>query len=263
MKIFIGGNCASEAIFNLLDPSAFSEAEFEAHTVKALACAYPEYYCIAFRADFSFENQVRRSDLALVHKSFSHWFIVEVELLSHSLMGHVVPQVRCFRYGDPLSSSASLLCDTIPQMDYSRAVSFLQFIPRSVLVVVNRASTEWRSCFRGLDVQMLTLSVYRRSDGQIAHELDGGLLVVKENLGFFRYSAIDRSLRLPLTLADLEDRIQIEDPFGVTGSWIVSRTEEAVWLTKEMGDPGLPHNEMLQILRTANGGLKLSLTSLF
>lgn len=261
MKIFIGGDCASETIFNLLDPSAFSEAEFEAHTVKALACAYPEYHCIAFRADFSFENQVRRSDLALVHKSFSHWFIVEVELLSHSLMGHVVPQLRCFRYGDPLSSSANLLCDAIPQMDYSRAVSFLQFVPRSVLVVVNRASTEWRSCFRGLDVQMLTLSVYRRGDGQIAHELDGGLLVVKENLGFFRYSAIDRSLRLPLTFADLEERIQIEDPFGVMGSWIVSRTEEAVWLTKEMGDPGLPHNELLQILRTANGSLKLSLTS--
>ena len=140
-------------------------------------------------------------------------------------------------------------------------MAFLQFIPRSVLVVVNRASTEWRSCFRGLDIQMLTLSVYRRNDGQIAHELDGGLLVVKENLGFFRYSAIDRSLRLPLTLPDFDDRIQIEDPFGISGSWIVTRTEDAIWLTKETGDPGLPHNEMLQILRTASGGLKLSLTS--
>jgi hypothetical protein len=262
MRIFIGGNCASEAVFNLLDPSAFSEAGFEAHAVMALACAYPEYHCIAFRADFSFENQVRRSDLALVHKSFSHWFIVEVELLSHSLTGHVVPQLRCFRYGEPLSSSAGLLSDAIPQMDYSRAVSFLQFIPRSVAVIVNRSSTEWRSCFKGLDVQMLTLSVYRRNDGQIAHEIEGSLLVVKENLGFFRYSAIDRSLRLPPMLTDIGGRVLIEDPFGVTGSWLVSRTEEAVWLTKEMGDPGLPHNELLQILRTANGGLKLSLTSL-
>ena len=115
-------------VFPAFHSSAFpplSEAEFEAHAVKALTCAYPEYHCIAFRADFSLENQVRRSDLALVHKSFSHWFIVEVELLSHSLMGHVVPQMRCFRYGDPVSSSANLLCDAIPQMDYSRAVSFL------------------------------------------------------------------------------------------------------------------------------------------
>lgn len=262
MRIFIGGNCTSETIFDLLDPSAFSEVEFETQAIEALVCAYPEYYCIAFRADFSFENQVRRSDLALVHRTFSHWFVVEVELVSHSLMGHVVPQVRCFRYGDPLSSCAGLLCDAIPEIDYSRALAFLQFIPRSVVVVANRYSREWASCFRGLDVQMITLSVYRRHDGQIAHEIDGTLLVAKENLGFFRYSAIDRSLRLPLSLTDIVDRVEIEDPFGVTGSWLVSRTEEAVWLTKEMGDPGFPDNEMLQVLRTDKGTLKLSLTSI-
>ncbi len=262
MKIFIGGNCSSEAAFNLLDPSAFSEAEFEAHAVKALVCAFPDYRIIPFRADFSFENQIRRSDLALVHKSFSHWFIVEVELLSHSLMGHVVPQVRCFRYGDPLSSSAELLCEAISEMDYARAVSFLQFIPRSVVVVANRSNAEWITCFKGLDVQMLTVSVYQRSDGQIAHEIDGTLFVLKENLGFFRYSAIDRSLRLPLTFSEPEGPLQIEDPFGVTGTWFVSRTEDAVWLTKEMGDPGLPNNEMLQVLRTSTGRLKLSLTSI-
>ena len=145
------------------------------------------------------------------------------------------------------------MCSTAPHA---------QYIPRSVLVVVNRSSVEWRSCFRGLDVQMVTVSVYRRDDGQIAHEIDGSLIIVRENLGFFRYSAIDRSLRLPLTVSGIEDRVQIEDPFGATGSWIVNRTEDALWLTKEMGDPGLPHNEMLQILRTASGGLKLSLTSL-
>lgn len=261
MRIFIGNNCSSDAVFNQLDPSAFTEAEFEIQAIQALVCAYPDYHCIAFRGDFSFENQVRRSDLALVHKSFSHWFIVEVELLSHSLIGHVVPQVRCFRYGDPLSSCAELLCDAIPEVDRSRALALLQFIPHSVVVVVNRDSAEWRSCFRGLDVQMLTLSVFRRNDGQIAHKLEGSLLIVKENLGFFRYSAIDRSLRLPPTFLDLIDRVQIEDPFGSMGQWIVSRTEEAVWITKEVGDPGLPDNEMLQILRIANGGLKLSFTS--
>lgn len=262
MKIFIGGNCHSDAAFNLLDPSAFTEGEFEAHAVKALVCAFPDYRCIPFRADFSFENQIRRSDLALVHKSFSHWFIVEVELLSHSLIGHVIPQVRCFRYGDPLSSTAGLLCEAIPEMAHSRAVSFLQFIPRSVVVVANRSSVEWSTCFKGLDVQMLTVSVYQRADGQIAHEIDGSLFVLKENIGFFRYSAIDRSLRLPHTFTEVEGRIQIEDPFGVTGAWIVSRTEEAVWLTKELGDPGLPHNEMLQVLRTSTGKLKFSLTSI-
>ena len=63
MKIFIGGNCSGDAAFNLLDPSAFTEAEFEAHAVKALVCAFPDYRCIPFRADFSFENQMNSLDL--------------------------------------------------------------------------------------------------------------------------------------------------------------------------------------------------------
>lgn len=262
MKLFIGGKCSNDTAFDLVDPSGFSEGEFEAHAIKALVCAFPDYRVIPFRADFSFDNQVKRSDLALVHQSLSHWFVVEVELVSHSLMGHVVPQVRCFRYGEPFGSCADLLCEAIPELDYNRAVSFLQFIPRSVLVVVNRHNAEWISCFRGLDAQMITVTVYRRKDGTIAHEIDGSLTVAKENLGFFRYSASDRSIRIPSTVVlELEGQVRIEDPYGAVGTWIASRSEDGLWLTKETGDPGFPHNEMLQVLRTSSGILKLSMTS--
>jgi hypothetical protein len=263
MKLFIGGKCSNDAAFDLVDPAGFSEGEFEAHAVKALVCAFPEYRCIPFRADFSFDGQIKRSDLALVHQSFSHSFIVEVELVSHSLMGHVVPQVRCFRYGEPFSSCADLLVEAIPGMEYSRAVSFLQFIPRSVLVVANRYSPEWNSCLRGLDAQMITVTVYQRKDGTIAREIDGSLTVAKENLGFFRYSASDRSIRIPSTVAlELEGQVRIEDPYGAIGVWIASKSEDGVWLTKLAGDPGFPHNEMLQVLRTRSGILKLALTSI-
>lgn len=263
MKLFIDNKCSNDAAFDLVDPSGFSEGVFESHAVKALVCAFPEYRCIPFRADFSFDGQIKRSDLALVHQSFSHWFIVEVELVSHSLMGHVVPQVRCFRYGEPFSSCADLLVEAIPGMEYSRAVSFLQFIPRSVLVVVNRHSTEWASCLRGLDIQMITVTVYRRKDGLVAHEIDGSLTVAKENLGFFKYSASDRSIRIPPTVPlELEGELRVEDPYGAVGLWIASRSEDALWLTKLTGDPGFPHNEMLQLLRTSNGMLKLAMTSI-
>jgi len=262
MKLFIGGDCGGDAAFDLVDPTGFSEAEFETHAVQALVCAFPDYRCIPFRADFSFDNEIRRSDLALIHRSFSHWFIVEVELVSHSLMGHVVPQVRCFRYGDPFASCAELLCEALKEIDYSRAVSFMQYIPRSVLVVVNRYNSDWSVCFRGLDVQMVTVSVYRRRDGTIAHEIDGSLTVAKENLGFFRYSAVDRSIKLPVNFGFAEAAVQVEDPFGASGTWIVSRSEEGLWLTKQTGDPGIPDNEMVQLLRTRSGILKLALTSI-
>jgi hypothetical protein len=242
MKLFIGGKCSNDAAFDLVDPSGFSEGEFEAHAVKALVCAFPDYRVIPFRADFSFDGQIKRSDLALVHQSLSHWFVVEVELVSHSLMGHVVPQIRCFRYGEPFSFCADLLVEAIPGLEYNQAVSFLQFIPRSVLVVVNRHSAEWSSCFRGLDVQMITVTVYQRKDGTIAHEIDGSLTVAKENLGFFRYSASDRSIRIPSTVPlELEGQIRVEDPWchrgmgriSVRGWAMVDETGGRPWLSPQ------------------------------
>jgi hypothetical protein len=87
--------------------------------------------------------------------------------------------------------------------------------------------------------------------------------VAKENLGFFRYSASDRSIRIPATgLLDVEGEVRIEDPYGAVGLWIAARSEEWLWLTKLAGDPGFPDNEMLQILRTSSGMLKLGFTSI-
>jgi hypothetical protein len=118
-----------------------------------------------------------------------------------------------------------------------------------VLVIVNRYDPEWGACFRGLDTQMLTVTVYQRKDGIIAHEIDGSLTVAKENRGFFRYSASDRSIRIPATSPlDLDGQVRVEDPYGAVGIWIASRSEDGLWLTKQTGDPGFPHREPQTLL---------------
>src|SRR5262245_59330266 len=93
----------------MADPDAPTEAEFEYRVVKALACLYQKYSCIVFGGTFYFEQRRYRPDLALVAKDFSHWFVIEVELVTHSLEGHVLPQVRAFRYGEPLGDCISVL----------------------------------------------------------------------------------------------------------------------------------------------------------
>ena len=87
---------------------------------------------------------------------------------------------------------------------------------------------------------MITVTVYRRKDGTIAHEIDGSSTVAKENLGFFRYSAGDRLIRIPAAVPlELEGQVRVEDPYGAVGTWIASRSEDGLWLTKETGRPWL------------------------
>src|SRR5262245_49111788 len=101
MSMLIVGKCRPTHRFRLIDATGMSEAAFENDVAQALMCYEPDFVCVPFRGTFRFERESYRSDLALLARDASHWFVVEVELTSHSLNGHVVPQVRALRYGEP------------------------------------------------------------------------------------------------------------------------------------------------------------------
>jgi hypothetical protein len=105
MKTLMFGECAVERTFALRDPNFPTEAEFEYLAAKAIACAYPHYRCVMFGGAFLFEGRVSRPDLALVAQDFSHWFVIEVELVTHSLTLHVLPSAA----GVPIRRAAGRL----------------------------------------------------------------------------------------------------------------------------------------------------------
>lgn len=261
MKIFVSGACEAQNIFTLVDPTSFSEKDFELHTLGALRCVYPDYHCVPFRGGFEFDGHVYEADLALVHKNLTHWFVLEIELVSHSLYAHVIPQVRSFRYGKPLSSCVDYLCRFVPGLSEAHAESLVRFVPYSVAVVANRAEPDWATALRSLDVQFMTVSVFNCCNGNFAHETEGSLYVPHLSLGFYNYSAADRSIRLDHSCGLAEGVVQMEDPSGSTGLWTIRATEDALWVTKNTGDPGLPDNRMLQVLKTQTGKLTLRLTA--
>jgi hypothetical protein len=259
VRVLIVGECRPENVFRFLDPSEFLEAEFEPEVIRALCCAFPDYLCGVFRGCFLLEGVRCKSDLALIHKSLSHWFVIEVELVAHSLQSHVLPQVRCFRFGEPEEACVKSLCRAFPQLDVGQAKSLLRYIPRSVAVVANRFDPTWEIALRGLDVQLLIVSVFKDIGGGTAREIHGRLQVTRESVGFAKYSAIDRSLRLSKSCGLAVGDIRVEDPRGVAAIWTVREGNNTLWITKRSGDPGLPHDEYIQILRTFDGRITLKL----
>lgn len=260
MKRFSDSECRRESIFRQLDPTALVEIDFEAEVVRALTCLLPSYQCGVFAGSFLFDGERRSADLALIHRSLSHWFVVEVELTSHSLASHVLPQVRCLRFGDAEAACITSLCRGFPDLNRQQAEALLHYVPRFVAVVANQGDSVWESTLRALDVQLLVVSVFGDEDGRRAHELDGHLHVAKESIGFAKYSAPDRSLLLPRNCGLPTGPIQIEDVYGVAGIWISREHANTLWITKEIGTPDLTHDTYVQIIRTFDGRISLRLS---
>lgn len=256
MKTLMFGECASERTFGLRDPNFPSETEFEYLAAKAITCAYPGYRCVTFGGAFVFEGRTSRPDLALIAHDFSHWFVIEVELVTHSLTLHVLPQLRAFRYGEPQADCASILSRRL-DISTSRAQTLVQHVPRSVVVVANKRNSEWQMALRGLDVLMLIVSVYDSNQGQVAFEIEGALERSQQNIGFGEYSATDRSIRFHRGTALPLGRVQISDSDGAPSWWIITEGPEAIWMTKEAGVLDVQNGAFVQMIRTMEGRLVL------
>lgn len=262
MKMLLTGECHADNVFQLLDPTHFLEGDFEAEVVKALTCLMPEYLCGIFAGTFVLEGERRVADLALIHKSLSHWFVVEVELAGHSLEHHVLPQVRCFRYGDPETSCVTSLVRGFSDLSREQATSLLTYIPRFVAVVGNLPDPIWTTKLSALDVQHLTVSVYRDRNGRFAHEVEGGLSVRAESLGFARFSAVDNCLRIPRGCGVPIGNIQIVDQFGNPAGWTVREEIGVLWIRKDLGPALIPHDTLVQIIRSFDGRISIRPSSM-
>jgi len=257
MKKLLTGECNEDNIFQLADPTSFLEIDFEAEVVKALTCLFPDYRCGVFAGTFVLEGERRSADLALIHESLSHWFVIEVELAGHSLHQHVLPQVRCFRYGEPDQSCASSLLRAFSFLSREQATALLVYVPRYVAVVGNMTDPEWTTVLRALDVQYLTVSVYRGRNGRSAHELEGRLIAPTQSLGFARFSAVDNCLRINKGCGLPSGAVQIIDQFGNAAPWTIREASGVLWISKDKGPALLDHEGYVQIIRTSEGRIYL------
>jgi hypothetical protein len=252
MTIMLVGECTDDHLFKIWDADAVSENEFEFMVAKALLCIYPNYKCFVFDGGFRYEGNVSRPDLALIANDFSHWFIIEVELLSHSFDHHVLPQVRAFRYGTPEPDCLNKLSEKTG-LDKERVKTFLHFVPYSVAVIANKYDRDWDTALRSHGIQYLTATVYNSLKGQNAIEVSRQLNVLEEHLGFGKYSAVDRALRFHHAVKLPEGDIQIEDMDGSTGIWRVTKDASYAWIIKTVGVPSFQDDADFRLVRSVGG----------
>jgi hypothetical protein len=199
----------------------------------------------------------RRPDLALVANDLSHWFVVEVELTSHSLEGHVLPQIRSFVYGEPQPDCAAALAARL-EIPRENAETLVHLVPRTVAIVANKRDEAWVQAIRTFNAQILVVSVFDDDTTEAAAiEIDGDLQAVSESLGFGIYSAIDRSCRFRASVRLPRGDIQFVDEAGTVSTWTVVDGQGILWVTKGVGTPDIPDGAYVQVLKTHDGRLLL------
>lgn len=250
--------CQPDHIFSLCDPELPSEAEFEAITLRAFGCLFPQYQCIVFGGRFLYEDEYRKPDLAMIARDNSHWFVVEVELVSHSLEGHVLPQVRNFRYGEPQKECAGILSRELA-IDLGEAQTLIERVPRAVVVVANKSRSDWQHAMRAHQIQLLTVTRFASDEGREAFEIDGTLAAAKESIGFGVYSAPDAMIRFLANVNLPDGHIQMDSLGGGASLWRVIRDDRHVWVSKDSGRPDIPDGAHVQLIRTYDGRITMRL----
>lgn len=259
MKSILIGDSQTGSRFDLFDPDGIAEVELELCVAQSLTRIYPAYECIVFTGKFLLDGRNYRPDLALIARDRSHWVVVEVELLAHSLEHHVLPQVRAFRYGEPRADCVRCLVDA-GVMSISQAETFLRFVPRSVAVVANKRNRDWEIAIAAHGAQMLAVSIFQGPNNSKAIQVDGVLVGGEAHLGFGKVHATDRAVVFGHEVLVSPGEVQIQDLNGALTTWVTAKYGGATWFVKRVGAPDMIDGAYVQLVRNRDGGLAFKST---
>lgn len=220
--------------FQLCDPTGIKEAQFESDAMRVLTHLYPDWLIFPFRPDVRHGGAVWNPDLAIVDRRNQYWFVVEVEIATHHLEKHVIPQVTAFLHGDYTNSAVVQLSKAL-NIPEERASTLLAYVPREVVVVSNRRDEVWDQKLAALGIQHLVVSTYRNTlTGQTLHKVDGEIIPLQKSLGFGRVRATDGVV---VTLAGTFWRSRSYEIIGPEGvaPWQCSIESRNAWLMKQRG----------------------------
>jgi hypothetical protein len=159
--------------FEQISVSALYETEYEQVFSSNVELIYPYYYLVPFKLTVSDETDSAKADFALIHKQCRDWWVVEVELGSHSLEGHVLPQVRTLSRAAYGRREAEYLCGKHPLLDKDRVTAMMKGQQPRVLVMVNTPKSEWVEPLKRFDALVGIFEIFRSERNRYVFRVNG------------------------------------------------------------------------------------------
>lgn len=157
MRLFFDGDW-----FDAVPPGSTYENEFESLIQQHSESLFPGFYCARFDPLLTTPLGNVQADLALVDHEYRSWFIVEVELSTHSIHRHVKPQMEKIQIAKPDVRHADWLASRNGVFDLPRLRRLIQDAPHGTVLLANAPTPHWDDALSTLPgVQRAIVEVYR------------------------------------------------------------------------------------------------------
>ena len=159
--------------YDELGPGSLYEAEFERILVQYLGTICPGYVSVPFKLTVTATHGAARADLALVQSNYLAWWVVEVELATHSLSGHVLPQVRTLAEATYGRRVADYLATKADCLDRTKLRDMIRGEQPRVLVIANSRCEDWERPLKRYGARLAFFQLFRSQRGIYLVVTDG------------------------------------------------------------------------------------------
>jgi hypothetical protein len=151
------------------------ETEFENVLLQEAERLFGSYFLVPFKTPVVSEvdADAREPDFALIHKSYSGWWVVEVELGHHPFEGHVLPQVRTFAHAKYRTAEADYLSAHEPALNREKIIEMFKGNQPGVLVIVNSPVDGWAAQLRPFGARVVICQMFRNRLNKYVLRLNG------------------------------------------------------------------------------------------
>lgn len=247
--------------YDSLSVEALFEADFEDMLLAKSSDLYPTFFLVRFKARVSSEFGVGAPDLALIDQEYRGWWIVEVELGSHSLNHHVQRQVEIFSTATYGSNEVAHLLAQKPDLDTVRLKDLMLGAAPRVLVLVNEPKPGWSAPLARWDALIGVVEIFRSETNQLVLRVNGQHPEPAPDIvSLVRTDTLLPSLLIVDSPAGLG--IQADETINIsyrggTSTWRRLDSSNRVWLVSTGRSPLRAEDQVLELTRTRDGNLLL------
>ena len=142
-----------------------TELQFEEQVLRIAGELMPTYKVANWKPLIrDWHGHGAKPDLAMISQDIDHWYVVEVELSSHSVSRHIAPQLETLSNGVYDSSLLPSLQTSFPSENIESLAKLIRRDPGLLCIIDQYTERIWRTC-RDTGFELVVLEPYFGSPG--------------------------------------------------------------------------------------------------